>query len=139
DLYLAEIFSFERATQLKSVGGQHSHLSQLRPRPYKRRELQRFREELDARFPLLPATGPGSQSLRSYLRRGRFNLAVRRHARRLQLEAQVALALEAGLRLSELFHITMGQVHYENGAIVVITAKTRLGQRRERAVPWTEH
>jgi site-specific recombinase XerD len=132
--------SFERATQLKSVSNARGGSARKEPRPYSKRELERWRELLDARYPLVPAKGKGARALDRYFRGGKpLHTHARRHAQRLQLEAQVSLALEEGLRRIEIFRLTIPELHYDNETIVVQTAKQEPGQRKEREIPFTEH
>lgn len=132
--------SFERATQLKSVSNARGGSVQIQPKPYTRRELERWRELLDARYPLIPAKGKGAKALDRYFAGGKpLHTHARRHAQRLQLEAQVSLALEEGLRRVEIYRLTIPEFHYDNEMLVVQTAKQEPGQRKEREVPYTGH
>jgi site-specific recombinase XerD len=114
--------------------------ARLTPRPYKRHEIARFRELLDANFPLIGKRGPGSLEIKRYFRGvGTLKGPLRKHARRLQFEAQVSLALEEGLRRAEIFYLTLPQMAPDNQAVVVKTAKSRPGQTRWREIPFTLH
>lgn len=138
--FAAELISFEMTTRLKSVSGVAGGSAKSLPRPYKRAEIETFRENLAAKYPLAPATGKGSRMIHRYLTgKSPFLGTMRKHARRLQYEAQVSLALEEGLRSIELHSLTMAEVHHDNAAVVVRTAKSKPGQRRDREVPWTNH
>lgn len=138
--YTADLISFELTTQLKSVNGVAGSSAQSKPKPYKRHEVQLFRQRLAEKYPLAPRHGRGSMMLRRYLRGdSAFVGTVRRHARRLQYEAQVSLALEEGLRRIELFSITIPELHPDNAGVVVRTAKGEPGEQRVREVPWTAH
>lgn len=138
--YTAELLDFELTMRLKSVDGVAGASVTPPPKPYKRTEIQTFRQQLGEKYPLAPTRGKGSLMLRRYLRGdSEFRGAVRLHARRLQYEAQVSLALEEGLRRVELFGSTLAEIHYDNAAVVVRTAKGEPGERREREVPWTTH
>lgn len=138
--YVAGVIDFERSLQLKNVTSVRGATAHLKPRPYKRAEIERWREVLDARMPLAPTSGPGSRQLGRYLRGvGPYTTTVRRHARRLQYEAQVSLALEEGLRLTELHRLTIAEMHYDNAAVVVRSLKSKPGEERVREVPYTPH
>lgn len=140
--YDAGLIDTHRRNELLLVGNPRGGNWKHRPNPYKPEEIVRFYAVLRDRFPLLPKTGRGSQMLRTFRRRRHQDLHGRllRHAWRLQFEAQIALALEAGLRRVEIHGISIAALHPENTDIVVLTAKQRPGgQRVQRAIPYTEH
>ncbi len=138
--YTAGIIDLEKSTQLKSVSNARGTTAQMRPRPYSKRELERWRELLDERWPLVPSSGNGSKALDRYFAGGKpLRSHARRHAQRLQIEAQVSLALEEGLRKVEIFNLTIPELHFDNETVVVQTAKQEPGQRRVREVPYTRH
>lgn len=99
------------------------------PRPYSRKELKRFRQQLDRRWPTVP------EHLWKRWRKGtsRFK-KVQPHLMRIQIEAIVALALHCGLRRQEIFDATIDDIHYDNAYVVV--PKGKGGKFRE--VPHTE-
>jgi Site-specific recombinase XerD len=110
-----------------------------KPKPYKPIEIRTLYEELEAKYPLLPLRGKGSYKLgRYYQGRSRFD-RIWRHARRLQYEAMISLALEEGLRRIEIFRSNIAEIHPDNIAVVVRGAKGRPGQDRTREVPFTAH
>lgn len=134
-----QVISFESAAQLKSIPGVRGGRSN-EPKPYKRAEVERLRELLEQRFPLAPERGPGSRMIRRYLRgESRLVKAVYLHARRLQYEAQISLALEEGLRAIELHRIGLPELAPDNEGVVVFTAKGEPGSERVREVPFTNH
>ena len=135
----AGVMSLERTTQLKLVSTVRGGSVQIQPRPYTRREIERWRELLDAKWPLVPQRGLGSRALDRYFKTGKLHSYARQHARRLQMEAQVSLALEEGLRRVEIFKLTLAEFHFDNETVVVQTAKLEPGQRRVREVPYTPH
>jgi site-specific recombinase XerD len=138
--YSAGVMSFEDMMRLKSVSPVRGARAHLRPRPFKKTEIERFREALAETYPLAPTEGHGSLMLPKYLERGgRFSAVVQSHARRLQVAAQVSLALEEGLRSKEIRELRMDQIHPDNAAVVVRTAKQDPGVERYREVPWTTH
>ena len=57
---------------------------------------------------------------------------MRVHAISTQLDAIIALALHLGLRRSEIFRLSVNDLHYENACVVV-----RSGTGELRGVPWT--
>lgn len=136
----AGVISFENFMRLKSVDPVRGAQAHLKPRPYKKAEVIRFREVLAEHYPLAPAKGNGSRMLPRYLEgKSRFLQVVRDHARRLQIAAQVSLALEEGLRCQEIHQLAVDEVHPHNAAVVVRTAKQEPGVARYREVPWTAH
>lgn len=64
---------------------------------------------------------------------------VLRHALRLQMEAQVALALEQGLRRSEILDLTIAAMHPDNSQLAVRNAKQLPGQNVKRMLPYSLH
>jgi len=136
----AGLISFEQMAQLKSVRPVRGAGVRSRPKPYKASEIEAFRQILAERYPFAPTHGKNSRRLARYQQgRGKFDWTVKRHARRLQLEAQVSLALEEGLRFEEIRALTIPRMHPDNAAVLVFTIKSRPGEIREREVPWTSH
>lgn len=131
----------ERERMLRLIAAPRGSTPRGKPSPYTRAEVRQFRTMLAEKYPLLPEYGRGSRLLPRYLQ-GKSD-AMRgglfRHARRLQFEAQVALALELGLRSKEIHGLTLAAAHYENDALVVMTAKQGPGVRTYRQIPWTPH
>jgi site-specific recombinase XerD len=115
--------------------------AQSKPNPYSRIEVARLRALLSQRFPTLPIAGPGRRALTRFAR-GDTN-ALRshlwRHCVRVQLEAQIALALELGLRRVELYSLTIAALHHDNEDVVVLTAKQAPGANVKRSIPYTGH
>lgn len=137
--YSAQLIPFELSMQLKSVTSCRG-ARVVKPKPYKKADIQRLRITLEARYPLAPVRGRGSRMVKRFLRgETRLVKQVYCHARRLQLEAQIALALETGLRATEIWHLTLAQMHPDNAGVVVFTAKSKPGEVREREVPYTNH
>lgn len=102
------------------------------PRPYTRKDLDRFRTELADRWPLVPE--------RFWVRWRNGTSRYKRVApevMRVQIEAITNLALHCGLRRQEIFNGSLDDFHYDNEYIVVRYAKDwRRGKFRE--VPQTE-
>lgn len=129
------------ANDLTTVRNPRGSTSLNRPRPYKPEEIRQLYAAVAAKYPAMPAYGPGSRSLQRYLsgRQRSFHGAVWSHARRLQLEAQIALALELGLRRIEILHMTIPALHYDNEQVVVLTAKQGPGNEVTRVLPYPAH
>lgn len=129
------------SAQLESLRNPRGSSAQNKPRPYTMSEIAALRIAVAETYPVLPLRGRGSRLLRLYAQ-GKQR-GIRRelwsHARRLQLDAQIALALELGLRRVELHTVTMSELHPDNAYVVVRTAKGEPGQFKTRAVPFTDH
>jgi site-specific recombinase XerD len=139
--YEANLIDSHRRDQLSLVGNPRGGGHKSRPNPYKPREIADFYALLHQTLPLLPAFGSGSRMLESY-QRGRaktVHTRLWRHAWRLQIEAQVALALEAGLRRIEIHSLSIPALHPDNSEIVVLTAKQGPGREVRRSIPYTDH
>lgn len=137
---LAQLIATTDATLLRAVPPVRGATAKRLPRPYKRAEIQLLRTRLDEVFPVAPEKGIGMYALRRYKRGDSpFRLHARLHALRLQMEAQISLALEEGLRKGEIEAITLPRLHPDNECVVVRSLKTKPGEVREREVPYTEH
>jgi integrase len=130
-----------RTMQLKSVPNPRGSTSRSTPKPYKMAEIADLKARLADKYPVLPEYGRGSRLLRRFLQgySPRLHSGLWRHARRLQLEAQIALALEQGLRRVEILRLTVPAMHYDNDEVVVLTAKQGPGSDVLRTVPYTTH
>lgn len=119
------------------------------PRPYSRKEFDRFRVQLEAAYPwgVLPRkpndggrqlmTQADAERFLSRFARGlsRWN-RVQCYAKRVQLEAIVALAMYGALRRDEIFNVKLNELHPDNAFIVVRSRKNPEAEERVRAVPW---
>jgi integrase len=104
------------------------------PEPYKRTQLRALQATLDERWPKLPRE-QAERWLPRY-REGRSPYSrVRSHAISTQLDAIIALALQMGLRRSEIFRLSANDVHYENAGAVVRDRSGTYDNARE--VPFT--
>lgn len=99
------------------------------PRPYDRRELTAFWRDLDLTYP---------QATELKWRRWRNGTSpwrsVWRESMRLQLEAITSLALDCGLRKSEIHVISIDDIHPDNDFVVVRKGKGK-GEGAYREVP----
>jgi integrase len=103
-----------------------------RPRPYVKRELRDGLRALDARYPY------ASREVLVRYRNGTSSYArVWRHATRLQTEAVLYIALHAGLRISEIYQLSLDDLHPDNQSIIVRHAKGDERGSKLRAVPMT--
>lgn len=102
------------------------------PRPYSRKELALMWTQLEQTF---PHTTP---LMLTRLRNGTSRPSrLRKHVMRLQLEAIIELALVCGMRRTEIYHLSIDDVHWDNKYIVV--HGKRVDQRdKVREVPYAE-
>jgi len=103
------------------------------PRPYKRAEITRFWETIEATWPLAPPTR---------LRRWDIGVAnyrrVWRHAMHLQVTAAASLALYGGLRRNEILTLSIDDMHPDNEYVVVRGKTVVHSVEKIREVPYTE-
>lgn len=142
----AGVIDRERAERIKSVPKPRGSNKPYLPDPYTPAEIRTLYETLNARFPVIGEHGRGSQTVRKMLR-GRLTRrdqrplrkGMWRHARRLQYEAQIALALEQALRAHEISHLSIPALHPDNDQLVVLTAKQGPGREVRRSIPYATH
>lgn len=105
------------------------------PQPYSRAELRQFWADFNRAFPL----DPRFEHWLARYHRGQSRWArVRRSARRIQLEAAIALALGGGLRRTEIFNLPLVNLEPQASYLAVIGArKNAEAVNRTRPVPWT--
>src|SRR4051794_395048 len=89
-----------------------------KPRPYSQAELRVLSATLDARWPRLSDEEARRRVGRWCNGRSPYS-KIRTHAIRLQTEAIISLALDLGLRRSEIFALTVDAVHNDNAYVVV--------------------
>jgi integrase len=108
--------------------------TQSEPKPYSADELQRFWQELDARYPV------DDLALRRFLKGGRYwryTLRVANTLMHAQAEAIFGLALYVGMRRNEILLADIDDIHYDNQYVVVLNGarKNRQGLVRTRQLP----
>jgi site-specific recombinase XerD len=101
-------------------------------RAYRPSELRALQSSLDDRWPLM-ADDDALYWLRRYADNRSPYSRVRRHVIRAQLDAIIALALQLGLRRSEIYALTEIDAHYDNEYVVVGDWRTD----HVRCVPFT--
>jgi integrase len=119
--------------RIREVKPPRGAVTNARPRPYKPREIHRFWDALDAKYPL------SSPNMVDRFSRGksRYN-RVWRHGMHLQTQAIVSLALFGGLRAQEIRLADIDEIHPDNDFIVVSNAKSGFGEGSGyREVPYT--
>jgi integrase len=117
---------------LKPPRGGRDHV----PRPYSRKELALFWDELDEAWPLL--TGKDLRYIGRWRRGTSPWKRVQSHANRLQIEAIVSLELYGGLRPDEVYRLELEDIHPDNDAVVARSRKNREGVWVARSVPMFE-
>lgn len=137
--YAAGLITAEQYMSLRNVKDPRGATAESEPNPYTRAELTAFWADLDRRLPKLPASGRGSRAIYRWERgQGPWG-RVWRHALRIEIECMVRLALDCGLRRSEIFRLELADLHYDNEYLVVWrAAKGRKGVRVQQAIPMTK-
>jgi site-specific recombinase XerD len=136
--YAANVITADQYLKLKAVKNPRGSTGQTQPNPYSRAELQAFWAALDTALPKLPKQGRGSQALTRWIRGKGPWARVWRHALRLQVDCMVRLALDLGLRRSEIFGLSVNDLHYDNEYIVIRgKADPNTGIVKVREVPYT--
>jgi len=132
--YQAGVISGEDLMAMRAIDNPKGASNQSMPKPYKAKELKRFWSELDARWPYR------DEKWWKRWRAGRSKYSkVETHVMRLQLEAIVALALDCGLRRSEIYHLDIDDMHFDNEFVIVRPRTERDNEKnRLREVPHTE-
>jgi len=102
--------------------------------PYNRTQLRALQSVLDQRWPKLPRE-EAEKWLRRYKDARSPYSRVRVHAISCQLDAIVSLSLHLVLRRSEVFRLTVNEVHPDNAGVVV--RPDRESWQGARMVPWT--
>lgn len=123
----------DQLMSIRAVKNPRGSTSRSLPKPYSAKELAAWRTDLNERWPLLD-----DFKLR-YYRDGRSGIRrVAPHSMHLQIEAIVGLALYCGLRRSEIFNLTIDDMHPDNAYVVVRQRGERAtGKDRFREVPHT--
>lgn len=124
----AEIISAEDYMRIQRISPPRGAAAPQLPRPYTKKDLQRFRAELLRRYP------DATPKIWERWRRGTSHFRkVQPQMMRVQIEAIVALALHCGLRRHEILKASIEDVHHDNAYVVVRHGKN--GKYRE--VPHT--
>jgi site-specific recombinase XerD len=137
--YATQKITADQYLAIRAVKNPRGSTGRSKPDPYTKAELQAFWPKLAAALPLLPESGRGSRSLTRFLaQQGGWNGHLYRHAMRLQIDAMVHLAFDCGLRRTEIFDLSLADLHYDNEYIVVFgKADPNTGQQKVRSVPFT--
>jgi site-specific recombinase XerD len=137
-LWENRLISAENLLELSAVRPPRGASANGTPKPYGRKELERFWRELAERYPW--SRDGTIERAEMFLKRWREGQSrwnrVQPYAKRLQIEAIVALALFGGLRRDEIFNLQLDEMHPDNEYVVVRSRKNREGEWQPRAVPW---
>lgn len=137
--YTADVITADQYLKLKTVKNPRGSTGITKPKPYTKEEMETFWPMLDAKKPYLPTEGRGSQAIARW-KSGKGPWArVWRHAFRLQLDCMIRLALDLGLRASEIYDMSVDDIHYDNDYFVVRgKADPMTGEPKVRKVPYTD-
>lgn len=116
----------DRLLRIRDVPPPRESTSRSEPKPYSRRELDRFYTELGTRWPLAADSTIG----RWKDGRAHYN-RVWKHGMRLQVNAIVSLALYEGMRRNEVYRASMDDVHPLN-RYAIVREGTRKGDGRPK-------
>lgn len=131
--FQAEQITGDQLLRLRTVRDPKGATSVSTPKPYSAKELKQFWRELDDTFPLVRKT---MWQQWEYGNAKYWRIAP--EVRRRQIEAIVALALHCGLRMTEIYNLSMSDLHPDNAYVVVRQrAKTPNAKDRFREVPYT--
>jgi integrase len=137
-MFASGLITGEQYIRLKAVKNPRGASGKTNPKPYTQKEMAKFWEAFEERWPRQPTSGPGSRAIQRYFNgKGKWK-PLWRHAFRLQLLAMVRLALDLGLRAHEIHQLSVDDLHYDNEYIVVWgKADPHTGEKRVRKVPFT--
>lgn len=126
----------ERLLELRSVSAPRGAYALGVPRPYSRAEVRSLWSDFHAKY------DPAAERAKPYLKRWMNDTSrwsrVQGHGKMLQARAIIGVALCGGLRVSELFNLSVDELHFDNAYIAVPGArKNPHAEVRYRAVPWT--
>lgn len=132
----AGIVDADLLMRMKRVKPPRGSSHQSTPKPYDRQTIKEFWIDVDEKWPRDTDAFLHWFWLRKHCNPKR----AADHGMRLQVEAISRLALHAGLRLSEIFHAPLADIHYDNEYVVVrfAAAKNQHGLVGARDVPMTE-
>lgn len=123
--------------RVKEVPPPRGAVAQGEPKPYSRKEVDALWLAAAEKYPLATARALDRWARRTKFKRPPRWPSVAPHGRRLQLEAIISLALYCGLRRSEIFHLSLDDVHPDN-AYVVVKGKRSDHREKPRPVPYND-
>lgn len=138
-MWEGRLINAEQMLEFRAVGPPRGANAHGVPRPYSPKELERFWRQVNELYPWARDlnTRPRGEHYVERWRKGqsRWN-RIQPYAKRLQLEAIIALALFGALRRDEIFNLRLDELHPDNEYIVVRSRKNREGVEIVRTVPW---
>jgi integrase len=127
------VLSADTYLRVKEVQPPRGSTGNGRPRPYNRKQIDRFWDDLDAKYPLTT-----DRMISRFVRGMSHYRRVATHAQHLQAQAIVSLAMMGGLRSAEIRGAAIDDIHPDHDYIVV-RGKSPFGERQGyREVPYTE-
>lgn len=128
------LISADVLMRIQRVDNPRGASAQTRPKPYERKEIQRFWADLDASWPTSPP-----RMMRRWRKGTSKYSRVSSTFMHAQINAVAHLALHAGMRRNEIFLADLNDIHYDNAYVVVRHAarKNTQGSVRPREVPMT--
>lgn len=131
------LYTADTLLGVKAVKNPRGASGRTNPRPYTRTQVRAFWRELDYRYPLM-SPERYTRMIGRYFRGTSRASRLYRHGMHLQLEAIVRLALDCGLRRSEIFGLKPDDLHYDNAYLVIRgKADPTTGKPKYRRVPFT--
>jgi integrase len=127
------LISAETLMRMQRVRNPRGSSADSLPRPYERKEIERFWRDLDESWPT-------SDLYLNRWRKGRSRWPrVYKTMMHAQIEAVSMLALHAGMRRDEIYHAPLDDIHYDNAYVVVrfSAAKNGTATVQPREVPMT--
>lgn len=130
------VVSGDQLMALKLVKAPRGSSGRSMPKPYSSKELRQFWVELDEQWPVPPRL---DWYVERFLRGTSRYKRVAPMVMRLQSNAVMTLALEAGLRRTEIFHASIDHIHPDNECIIVPQrGEIETGKDQYREVPHTD-
>lgn len=130
----------QRLMEIKAVRPPRGASAPSRPRPYSRDEIRLLWRDWDRHYAL--PKGVDEERALWFVTRWENGTSrwgrVRPLAWRYQSRAIVSLAMMGGLRLDEIYRLSVNDIHPDNAYVVVTgVRKNQAGVPIQRAVPWT--
>lgn len=137
--YAANLIDADRYLRLRMVKDPRGASGRSKPNPYTPDEVRAFWAAVETRLPLQATRGKGSLGMRRWIQGKSPFRVVAVHGMRLQVEAIARLALDCGLRRSEIYRLDLRRAHYDNAYVLVDGAAKgkNFDRDMERQVPFT--
>lgn len=116
--FSVKLVSGDRLMEIREVKDPKGASGRTLPRPYTRKEMRQFWDDLDTTYPKVKPI------FWQRWRHGRSRYSrVASHVMRIQMIAIVQLALHCGLRKEEIFRLDIDDIHPDNAYVVVKKGK----------------